>query len=160
MLEQTIWLWNHTSHTKVYFNEFFAKVLLDNMGMIIFDLQNIISRRTLWHFNSKFGSSPQCQFCLTKIHQEIFISYDSATIQPQYLEFQNQSRRAWFLVNNNNSLGANFYFFKVVHAQFGQSLLLGFLDLGWHSHLMDTFIITRDSYCLKILWITSPSSSL
>ena len=24
MLEQTIWLWNHTSHTKVHFNEFVA----------------------------------------------------------------------------------------------------------------------------------------
>ena len=37
MLEQTIWLWNHTSHTKVYFNEFVANVLRDNIGMIIFD---------------------------------------------------------------------------------------------------------------------------
>ena len=34
MLEQTIWLWNHT-HTKVYFNEFVANTLLDNIGMII-----------------------------------------------------------------------------------------------------------------------------
>ena len=28
-LEQTIWLWNHTSHTKVYFNEFVANVFRD-----------------------------------------------------------------------------------------------------------------------------------
>ena len=28
----------HTSHTKVYFNEFVANALRDNMGMIIFDL--------------------------------------------------------------------------------------------------------------------------
>ena len=27
-----------TSHTKVYFNEFFAKTFRDNMGMFIFDL--------------------------------------------------------------------------------------------------------------------------
>ena len=39
MLLKTIWLWNHTSDTKVYFNEFVANVLRDNMGMIIFDLQ-------------------------------------------------------------------------------------------------------------------------
>ena len=38
MLEQMIWPSNHTFHTKVYFNEFVANALLDNMGMIIFDL--------------------------------------------------------------------------------------------------------------------------
>ena len=36
-LEQTIWLSNHASHTKVYFNEFVANALRDDMGMIIFD---------------------------------------------------------------------------------------------------------------------------
>ena len=36
MLLQTIWLWNHISHTKVYFNEFVANALRDNV--IIFDL--------------------------------------------------------------------------------------------------------------------------
>ena len=65
-LEQTIWLWNPTSHTKFYFNEFVANVFRDNMGMIISDLprlwqlleaKNIISWCTLWHFNSTFGSS-------------------------------------------------------------------------------------------------------
>ena len=30
MLKQTIWLRNHTSHTKVYFNEFVANVLGDS----------------------------------------------------------------------------------------------------------------------------------
>ena len=39
MLQQMIWLWNDTSHKKVYFNEFVANVLCDNMGMIIFDLR-------------------------------------------------------------------------------------------------------------------------
>ena len=34
MLEQTIWPPNHTSHTKVYFNEFVANALRDNMGMV------------------------------------------------------------------------------------------------------------------------------
>ena len=28
----------YAGHTKVYFNKFVANVLLDNMGMIIFDL--------------------------------------------------------------------------------------------------------------------------
>ena len=35
----TIWLWNHTSHTKLYFNEFVANALRDNMGIDIFDLR-------------------------------------------------------------------------------------------------------------------------
>ena len=35
MLIKKIWLLNHTSHTKVYFNEFVANILHDNMGMII-----------------------------------------------------------------------------------------------------------------------------
>ena len=33
MLEQTIWPSNHTSHTKVYFNESVANALRDNIGM-------------------------------------------------------------------------------------------------------------------------------
>ena len=39
MLEQTIWLSNHTSHTKVYFNEFVANVLRDDIGIVVFDLR-------------------------------------------------------------------------------------------------------------------------
>ena len=31
ILKQTIWPWNHTFHTKVYFNEFFANVLRDTL---------------------------------------------------------------------------------------------------------------------------------
>ena len=31
---------NHTSDRKFYFNEFVANVLRDNMGIIIFDLQD------------------------------------------------------------------------------------------------------------------------
>ena len=30
---------NHTSHTKVYFNEFVVNVLRDNIGIVIFDLR-------------------------------------------------------------------------------------------------------------------------
>ena len=35
MVKQTIWPSNHTSHTKVYFNEFVANVLHDNIGIVI-----------------------------------------------------------------------------------------------------------------------------
>ena len=38
MVKQTIWPSNHTSHTKLYFNEFVANVLRDNIGIVIFDL--------------------------------------------------------------------------------------------------------------------------
>ena len=38
MLEQTIWSSNHTSHTKVYFNEFVANVLRGNIGIFNFDI--------------------------------------------------------------------------------------------------------------------------
>ena len=38
MFKQTIWPSNHTSHTKLYFNEFVANVLRDNIGIVIFDL--------------------------------------------------------------------------------------------------------------------------
>ena len=39
MLLWTIWPRNHTSHTKVYFNEFVANVLRDDIGIVIFDLK-------------------------------------------------------------------------------------------------------------------------
>ena len=39
MLQQTQSRPNHTSKTKVYFNEFVANVLHDNMGMVIFVLR-------------------------------------------------------------------------------------------------------------------------
>ena len=34
-----IWPRNHTSHTKVYYNEFVANVLRDDVGIVIFDLR-------------------------------------------------------------------------------------------------------------------------
>ena len=39
MLKQTIWPSNHTSYTEVYFNEFVANVLRDDIGIVIFDLR-------------------------------------------------------------------------------------------------------------------------
>ena len=33
---------NHTSHTKVCFNEVVANALRDNMGMVIFDLMKAV----------------------------------------------------------------------------------------------------------------------
>ena len=39
ILKHQIWPSNHTSHTKVYFNDFVLNVLCDNMGMIIFVLR-------------------------------------------------------------------------------------------------------------------------
>ena len=38
ILQQTIWPWNHTSHKNIYFYEFVANVLFDNIGILIFDL--------------------------------------------------------------------------------------------------------------------------
>ena len=38
ILEQTIWPSNHTSHTKVYFNEFVSNALHENIGIVNFDL--------------------------------------------------------------------------------------------------------------------------
>jgi len=35
----SIWLRNHTSHKKFYFNEFVANVLPDVIGIVIFDLR-------------------------------------------------------------------------------------------------------------------------
>ena len=72
-LEQTIWLWNHTSHPKVYFNEFVANVLRDNIGIVIFDLWGCWRPKTplgvqKWHeevdflkkvFNQSFSTTSQ-----------------------------------------------------------------------------------------------------
>ena len=38
IVKQTIWQSNRASHTKLYFNEFVANVLRDNIGTVIFDL--------------------------------------------------------------------------------------------------------------------------
>ena len=89
--------------TKVHFNEFVANVLCENVGMIIFDLQGCggCQRPKTSYLGSHFGTSPQrsvhpsAPVLLTKDSQRIFLSYDS---QPPYLKFQNQGRRASFLV--------------------------------------------------------------
>ena len=39
MVQQTSWGGNHTSYTKVYFNEFVANVLRDDIGIVIFGLR-------------------------------------------------------------------------------------------------------------------------
>ena len=39
MVKQMIWQSNHASHTKVYFNEFVANVMRDDIGIVIFDLR-------------------------------------------------------------------------------------------------------------------------
>ena len=76
------WLWNHTSHTKVYFIEYIANVLRDDMGMIIIDLWGCgdCYRPKIWYVGAQFDTLTEhfvhtVQFCLPKIHQEI--SYDS-----------------------------------------------------------------------------------
>ena len=52
-LEQTIWLWNHTSNKKVYFNEFVANVLHDT-GLELAQVPRVPGTRRnsehhLWH---------------------------------------------------------------------------------------------------------------
>ena len=70
-LLQMICLWNHTSHTKVHFNEFVANVLCDNMDMIIFDLWGCGGyyrpKTSYTHFNS--SSSLSTSPAIPKIHQ-------------------------------------------------------------------------------------------
>ena len=39
MVKQTIWQSNRASHTKLYFNEFVANVLRDDIGIVILDLR-------------------------------------------------------------------------------------------------------------------------
>ena len=97
-----IWLWNHTSYTKVYFNEFVANafVILVHANFWpprlwgLLEAKNIISQCKLCHFNSTFGH-PVVSVLLTKDSPRNDISYDS---QPQCLELYNQARRAWFLL--------------------------------------------------------------
>ena len=38
ILKQTIWPRNHTSHRKIYFYEFVANVLCDDIGILIFEI--------------------------------------------------------------------------------------------------------------------------
>ena len=54
-LEQTIWLWNHTSHSKFYFNEFVANAFRDNIGMtsevVEVSLFALWQEQKCWHRN-------------------------------------------------------------------------------------------------------------
>ena len=58
--------------------------------------------RILWHFYLNVWFIPQCQFCLPKKYKKSSkcspINEISYSFQPPYLEFQNQARRACFLV--------------------------------------------------------------
>ena len=49
-----------TSHTKVYFNEFVANVLRDNMGMIILTFKIVETVRGQKHLVTHFGTLTQC----------------------------------------------------------------------------------------------------
>ena len=55
MLEQTIWLWNHTFHSKFYFNEFVANAFRDNIGMtsevVEVSLFALWQEQKCWHRN-------------------------------------------------------------------------------------------------------------
>ena len=73
-LEQTNWLWNHTFHTKVYFNEFLANALRNNMGMIIFYLWDCAGQGTLLTQRSIHPTAP---VLLTKDSPRNEISCDS-----------------------------------------------------------------------------------
>jgi hypothetical protein len=79
ILEQTIWPSNQTSHTKVYFNEFVANVLRDNMGMVIFDLKGCGG-----FLRPKTSYLDTAPILLTKHSIRNEIIYD---FQPPYLEF-------------------------------------------------------------------------
>ena len=87
MLEKTIWLWNHTSHTRVYFDEFVANALRDNMGMIIFDLRGCGGcwRPITSYLGTHFGTltqrsvHPSASVMLTKYLPRNEISYDFQT---------------------------------------------------------------------------------
>ena len=98
-LKRKIWTWNlinnqrmfnvgiddfHTSCTKVYFNEFVANALRDNMGIIIFDLWSYGGCwRPKTYLCAHFGAltqrsvHPTAPFLLTKDSPRHEISYDS-----------------------------------------------------------------------------------
>ena len=78
MVEQMQSQKSHTSYRKFNFNEFVANVLCDNMGMIILRLwrlleaKNIISRCTLWNFNSTFSSSLSASYAYQRFTTEFY----------------------------------------------------------------------------------------
>ena len=83
--ERTIWLRNYISHTKVYFNEFEANALHDNMGVIIFDNQGcgVCQRPNTSYLGTHFGTlgqslaHPTAPALLTKDSPRNQICYDS-----------------------------------------------------------------------------------
>ena len=68
--DMVVELWNrqlgcksiHHKITKIYFNEFVANVLSDNMGMIIFDILGCggCQRTKTLYFGAHFGTLTQC----------------------------------------------------------------------------------------------------
>ena len=76
---------NHTSYRKIYFIEFVANVLRDNMGMIIFDLRGCggCQRPKTSYLGAHFGTLTQClvhpsaPVLPTKDSPINFINYDS-----------------------------------------------------------------------------------
>ena len=88
-----IWLWNHTSHTKVSMN------LLQMSCMITWTwsfwpprlwrlllAKNIISWCILWHFNSVFSSSLSASSAYQRFTKKFYQLRLSASIQPPYLK--------------------------------------------------------------------------
>ena len=123
MLLQTTWLWNHTSHTKVYVNEFVANVLPDYMGMIIFDhrgcggweAKNIVSRWTLWHFNSTLGLSAPKRF--TKKFYQLWLSASISRILEPSPEGLISS---WTILNNFKTFSPMWWHVKAYARSPGQ----------------------------------------
>ena len=112
-LQQTIWLWNHTSHTKVYFNEFVSNAFRDNIGVIIFDLGGCGGcQRPKTYLGTHFGTStqsffiPQQQTWLPNIHQDmrsvITLSFHSASIH----------------ISNSRTKPAGFYFLFILKVKY------------------------------------------
>ena len=53
----------------------------------LLEARNIISWRTLWHFNSMFGSSLRASSAYQRLTKKFHQLWPSASIQPAYLEF-------------------------------------------------------------------------
>ena len=102
---------NHTSYRKFYFYEFFANVLRDNMGRIIFDLrgcggcQRPKTSHLDAHFNSTFSSSYSPSSTKDSIRndfQPLFSLHISSSRSPQGLissTFENSLLWSFILKN-------------------------------------------------------------
>ena len=89
-LEWRGWRPNCTTYRKFDFNEFVANILRHFWPPRLWRLleaKNIISRRTLWHFNSTFGSSHSASSAYQRFTKKWDQLWLSASIQPPYLEF-------------------------------------------------------------------------